>query len=101
MNSSGATNDKKGKSITFYSYKGGVGRSMALVNIACLLAKMAKKILIVDWDVEAPGLHFFFNTDKEKPGLVDLFTDILPFVANEESNNEEGYASFLENNLTQ
>ena len=27
---------KNGKTITFYSYKGGVGRSMALINVACL-----------------------------------------------------------------
>lgn len=47
--------------ITFYSYKGGVGRSMALANIAVLLSKMEKKILIIDWDLEAPGLEAYFS----------------------------------------
>lgn len=49
------------KIITFYSYKGGVGRSMALVNVAVLLSKWGKKVLMIDWDLEAPGLEFFFK----------------------------------------
>jgi MinD-like ATPase involved in chromosome partitioning or flagellar assembly len=52
--------------ITFYSYKGGTGRSMALANVACLLAQRTLResggsILAVDWDLEAPGLHRFFR----------------------------------------
>lgn len=47
--------------ITFYSYKGGVGRSMALANIATLLSKWGKKVLMIDWDLEAPGLENFFK----------------------------------------
>ena len=45
-----------GKVITFYSYKGGVGRSMAMANIAVVLARWGKKVLIIDWYLEAPGL---------------------------------------------
>ena len=49
-----------GKVATFYSYKGGTGRSMALANVACLLAKgSAEPVLMIDWDLEAPGLHHF------------------------------------------
>lgn len=88
-----------GEIITFYSYKGGTGRSMALSNIACLLADQHKQqkadgkgVLMIDWDLEAPGLHrFFYNqfqlkagrgktsastlasTLDKKPGLIDLF----------------------------
>src|SRR5271157_2971383 len=55
-----------GEIITFYSYKGGTGRSMAMANVACLLAqhqvqKAGKGVLVVDWDLEAPGLHRFFR----------------------------------------
>ncbi len=58
--------DAPGQVITFYSYKGGTGRSMALSNIACLLAQRqslseGKGVLIIDWDLEAPGLHRFFH----------------------------------------
>jgi formylglycine-generating enzyme required for sulfatase activity/cellulose biosynthesis protein BcsQ len=55
-----------GKIVTFYSYKGGTGRSMALANVAWILASAGKKVLALDWDLEAPGLHRYFG-----PFLVD------------------------------
>lgn len=67
-----------GKVITFYSYKGGVGRSMALANIGVLLSKWGKKVLLVDFDLEAPGLENYFETfdlkqNNSKPyGVIDL-----------------------------
>lgn len=67
--------------ITFYSYKGGVGRTMALANVAILLAKWGYRTLIVDWDLEAPGLENFFGEyiqaskiSKRQKGIVDLLT---------------------------
>jgi MinD-like ATPase involved in chromosome partitioning or flagellar assembly len=48
-----------GRIITFYSYKGGVGRSMAVANTAALLSRKYK-VLAVDFDLEAPGLHRYF-----------------------------------------
>jgi cellulose biosynthesis protein BcsQ len=81
-----------GQIITFYSYKGGTGRSMALANVACLLARESIKentsprVLMIDWDLEAPGLHRFFQNKiggrkggnkqidfQSQPGLIDLF----------------------------
>ena len=41
------------KTLTFYSYKGGVGRSLALVNIATRLSEFGKKVCIIDFDLEA------------------------------------------------
>ena len=67
---------------------------MALANTACLLAqqqasKSGKGVLVIDWDLEAPGLHEFFrnsfkhktsaNADaelKQRPGLIDLFIEL-------------------------
>jgi tetratricopeptide (TPR) repeat protein/cellulose biosynthesis protein BcsQ len=89
------TTDRKGQTVTFYSYKGGVGRSMALVNIACLAAKEKKKVLLIDCDLEAPGLHQFFKTPDETPGFVDLVTDINSWVNEESNNDEEGYNTFM------
>ena len=43
--------------VTFYSYKGGVGRSMALVNVAELFASWGYRVIVCDWDLEAPGLE--------------------------------------------
>ena len=45
---------------TFYSYKGGVGRSMALANVAECFYLQGLKVLMIDWDLEAPGLEAFF-----------------------------------------
>ncbi|WP_341842215.1 KGGVGR-motif variant AAA ATPase [Chitinophaga caseinilytica] len=63
------------KTITFYSYKGGVGRSLALANIATKLAEFGKKVCMLDFDLEAPGLHIKFGdyiSSKDiKPGIVD------------------------------
>jgi MinD-like ATPase involved in chromosome partitioning or flagellar assembly len=64
--------------ITFYSYKGGVGRSMALANIAVLLARMGKRVMAVDWDLEAPGLDRYFSSlklDTSGNGLLPLILD--------------------------
>jgi tetratricopeptide (TPR) repeat protein len=54
----------QGSIITFYSWKGGVGRTMALANVAVQLARRGRKVLMVDWDLEAPGLVRYF-TGKE------------------------------------
>ena len=54
-----------GTVITFYSYKGGVGRSFALANIAVLLGRWGFRVLCIDWDLEAPGLTHFFDTTTE------------------------------------
>ncbi|WP_342118116.1 KGGVGR-motif variant AAA ATPase [Pseudoduganella sp. OTU4001] len=63
-----------GEVTTFYSYKGGVGRTMALANLGHMLAaRPAAPVLLVDWDLEAPGLHYYFPGAPEAPGVLDLF----------------------------
>jgi len=61
---------------TFYSYKGGVGRSMALANVADRLCRQGLRTLVVDFDLEAPGLERYFPIDtqaaRQNPGLLDL-----------------------------
>ncbi len=67
--------------VTFYSYKGGTGRSMILANLAWLVASSSRRVLVIDWDLEAPGLHRFFHPfliDKElasTDGVIDFVTD--------------------------
>lgn len=66
---------------TFYSYKGGVGRSMALANVGDVLSRRGLKVLMIDFDLEAPGLEqFFYRSDerelrdaiRSQTGLLDL-----------------------------
>ena len=52
---------RPGRIVTFHSFLGGTGRTMALANVAWILASAGKKVLIVDWDLDAPGLHYFFE----------------------------------------
>ena len=42
---------------TFYSFKGGVGRTLALLNVAYELANSGLRVLVVDFDLEAPAIH--------------------------------------------
>jgi len=49
------------KTLTFYSYKGGTGRSLLLANAARYLALLGKRVVAVDFDFEAPGLHYKLN----------------------------------------
>ncbi|MEO6166122.1 MAG: ParA family protein [Chitinophagales bacterium] len=64
--------------VTFYSYKGGVGRSMALANVGFELSKKGLRVLMVDWDLEAPGLEKYFTSyqiNAEGLGLLPLLLD--------------------------
>ncbi|PYQ90787.1 MAG: hypothetical protein DMG02_08460 [Acidobacteria bacterium] len=44
---------------TFYSFKGGVGRTQALVNVGVELALRGRRVLLVDFDLEAPGIDTY------------------------------------------
>lgn len=65
--------------VTFYSYKGGVGRTLALANVAVALAKRNKKVLLVDFDLEAPGLTTLkeFSEASSCPGIVDFVLNYI------------------------
>ncbi|HEX6075438.1 MAG TPA: SEFIR domain-containing protein [Micromonosporaceae bacterium] len=86
-----------GTIITFYSYKGGTGRSMAVANTAWILASNGQRVLAVDWDLEAPGLHRYFHpflADKDlrlSRGIVDLVWDFAAAAVDSEAPNEPGW----------
>lgn len=74
----------EGLIVTFYSYKGGVGRTMALANVAFMAALNNLKVLVMDWDLEAPGVAYYFRglldaaeakALKESPGIMDMLWD--------------------------
>jgi TIR domain/CobQ/CobB/MinD/ParA nucleotide binding domain len=90
--------------ITFYSYKGGTGRSMALANVAWILASAGNRVLTIDWDLEAPGLHRYFHpflTDKEltgqeSQGVIDMVSDFAVRAATPATNGEKLAAGWYE-----
>lgn len=65
--------------IAFYSLKGGVGRSTALAVAAWSLAKQGKRVLVLDLDLESPGLSSFLTRPEEMPqyGIVDWLVEDL------------------------
>ncbi|WP_326550001.1 FxSxx-COOH system tetratricopeptide repeat protein [Micromonospora sp. NBC_01813] len=75
-----------GQIVTFYSFKGGTGRTMALANVAWILAANGRRVLVVDWDLESPGLHHYFRpflTDpklRHSRGVIDIIRDFAAAV---------------------
>ena len=90
---------KPGRIYTFYSYKGGTGRTMALANVAWILASAGRRVLTIDWDLEAPGLHRYYHPFLEDTeatvgeGLIDF---LLEFVSAAHQGSETSGAKWFE-----
>ncbi|XZW32917.1 tyrosine-protein kinase family protein [Acinetobacter baumannii] len=72
------TGTKNSNVITFYSYKGGVGRTTSLALLARYYSETGKKVFIIDCDFEAPGLLNFFSVKQfsnPKNGVVEYIND--------------------------
>ena len=68
--------------VTFYSFKGGVGRSMSMMNVAEILADAGYQVIICDFDLEAPGLERYASDDpavvsrlRASHGIIDLLEE--------------------------
>ncbi|HEY9865296.1 MAG TPA: AAA family ATPase [Candidatus Obscuribacterales bacterium] len=64
---------------TFYSLRGGVGRSTALAYTARILARRGRTVLCLDMDLEAPGLTTLFGKEqeiREDQGLLSILVDL-------------------------
>lgn len=90
------------ETVAFYSYKGGVGRTLLVANTAQFLAMSGRRVVALDLDLEAPGLHQklgnrevlaraesgslrgvvdellnALETEQPSQSLVDAFADVL------------------------
>jgi MinD-like ATPase involved in chromosome partitioning or flagellar assembly len=68
--------------VTFYSARGGVGRTTLLAACALELARTGKRVVVADFDLESPGLDIVFpfaapGKQSARPGVVDYLTDYL------------------------
>lgn len=68
--------DLHSKLICFYSYKGGVGRTTTMVMSAIEMAGRGKKIVMIDFDLEAPGVASIFPDESiSQYGLLDYLIE--------------------------
>jgi tetratricopeptide (TPR) repeat protein len=65
--------------VTFYSFKGGVGRTVAAANVGWSLANAGLQVLLVDFDLEAPGLTYLADLaprpGERLGGVAELIAD--------------------------
>jgi hypothetical protein len=62
---------------TAFSIKGGVGRSTAFAILAWHLARAGRKVLVVDLDLEAPGIGSMLLGSLPEYGVVDWCVESL------------------------
>ena len=62
--------------VSFYSFKGGVGRSLSLLNVACQLSRRGQRVGLIDLDVEASGLNQMLKLSANNGH--DLLNLLLP-----------------------
>ncbi len=107
----GATVPSRGEIITFYSYQGGTGRTMALANVACLLAERVgpnEHVLVIDWDLGSTGVAsilpssacqataaFDLGLDATS-GLIDLFAALNEVLPSHEAESEDASDAAVE-----
>lgn len=85
--------------VTFYSYKGGMGRTTTMMAYAIdLVCNQKKRVVVIDCDLEAPGYLNFFNLSKHEDlvkekvnGLIEFMCD-LNFAKENTSLNINKYA---------
>ncbi|MEI8373241.1 MAG: hypothetical protein WCJ35_10465 [Planctomycetota bacterium] len=55
--------DKSPPIVVFYSFKGGVGRSTALASFAIQRARVGERVVVIDFDLDAPGVGVLLAAD--------------------------------------
>ncbi len=73
------------RTITFYSYKGGVGRTLAVANVARYLARFGHSVFAMDFDLESPGLHYKLAPDMVSQIRLGVVDYIHSFAAENET----------------
>lgn len=66
----------KGKSLCMFSAKGGVGKSVNILNLAGVCEHLDKKVLIIDFDLYSGSIATYVNK-KFKKSVYDLAEDVL------------------------
>lgn len=57
---------KKGKSMCFFSAKGGVGKTINILNFAGIFEQLEKKVLVIDMDLYSGGIALYLNKSNDR-----------------------------------
>lgn len=57
---------KKGKSLCFFSAKGGVGKTTNLINLAGIFEQLEKRVLLIDMDLTGGSIAHFLNKTYDR-----------------------------------
>jgi CobQ/CobB/MinD/ParA nucleotide binding domain len=68
------------ETIAFYSYKGGVGRSLLVANTARYLGMLGKRVVAMDFDIEAPGLHYKLGRTVDPAARPAIHGGTVPYL---------------------
>ena len=63
-NSTSSSTAMQSRVITVFGAKGGIGKTTITVNVGVVLAKMGKKVAIVDTDLQFGDVNVFFDIDS-------------------------------------
>jgi MinD-like ATPase involved in chromosome partitioning or flagellar assembly len=71
------SNDEGPPTIVFYSFKGGVGRTTSLAAFAIQRARVGESVLVIDFDLDAPGAGTLLPGDDGEAalGVVDYLLE--------------------------
>lgn len=83
--------------IAFHSYKGGVGRTLSLLAFAKAWSagKPSQKLLIIDSDMEAPGLTWLMEENGDMANQISYF-DLLELIQSSEFDDTENFTILVD-----
>ena len=73
---------RKGRSLCFFSAKGGVGKTVNIINLAGVIEQLDKKVLIIDMDFYSGGVAVTLNKKFDK----SIYNMILDMINNDYKN---------------
>ncbi|NEO49168.1 MAG: AAA family ATPase [Moorea sp. SIO4A3] len=73
--------------VAFHSFKGGVGRTTHALALAQALIKAKQKVLLIDGDLEAPGISWLLESRLPYPPI--CFADIIALIHGDPSPDAE------------